>query len=202
MTRMKVGRDSKGWGGGISGWGGSISGDGASWSASDSVSECSGVVRRESDSEEVGVERDSDSERSVSSSISWNFSSSGRYIDIRMIANPWQDAPIVTRLPGEEEGFRLPSLAMERRRLGIEPLCPGNIYTDVVPQTVSSRWPAAYDDAVHDLAVHDLHCRKIRHPRPVCVGVTQRVREPGLGLRKQMPSPGINSRGPAWSWTS
>lgn len=43
---------------------------------------------------------------------------------------------------------------------------------------------------------------KIRHPRPVCVGVTQRVREPGLALRKQMPFPGINSRGPAWSWTS
>lgn len=41
--------------------------------------------------------------------------------------------------------------------------------------------------------------RMIRHPRPVCVGVTQRVREPGLALRKQMPRPGINSGGPAWS---
>lgn len=108
MTRMKVGRDSKGWGGGIGGRSGSLSCVAEGLSSSDSMSECSGVVRCESDSQGLGVEGDSDAERSVSSSISWNFFSSGRYIDIRMIANLWQEAPTVTRLPGQEEGSQLP----------------------------------------------------------------------------------------------
>lgn len=40
---------------------------------------------------------------------------------------------------------------------------------------------------VRDLAVHDLHCRKIRHPRFLRVCVTQRMRESSIVLRKQMP---------------